>query len=284
MSTRQHVLPTESGGQATAGGGRVRLLHITHTQYSPEWTAAPKAASCAELFFILSGHGSFHIHQDTFPAALNDLVVVNAGIPHVQTSQSEGPMEYLALGVAGLENISSVNSYGLFHLNAGSGGVSDCLRMFLQELEDDRPECDLVCQLLLEVILLRLLRREDFARPRSPCARPNRECEVVRQYIEEHFAENLRLDQLASLVHVNKYYLAHTFRREFNTSPISYLNARRIQESRYLLSETDQTLAQIARSLGFSSPSYFSQSFRRQEGISPLEYRKRCRRGHSGGS
>lgn len=283
MSTRQHVLPTESGGQATAVGSRVRLLHITHTRYSPQWTAAPQAKSCAELFFILGGHGSFHIHQDTFPAALNDLVVINAGIPHAQTSQSEGPMEYLALGVTGLENVSSVTGYSLFHLAAGSGGVSDCLRMFLQELEDEPPECDLVCQLLLNVVLLRLCRLENFARSASSSARPNRECELVRQYIESHFDENLRLDQLADLVHVNKYYLAHTFRREFNTSPISYLNARRIQESRYLLSETDQTLSQIARSLGFSSPSYFSQSFRRQEGISPLEYRKRCRKGRASG-
>ena len=56
-----------------------------------------------------------------------------------------------------------------------------------------------------------------------------------------------------------------------------YLHSRRIQESRFLLSETDHSLSQIARILGFSSLSYFSQSFRRLEGVSPMEYRKRCR-------
>ena len=54
--------------------------------------------------------------------------------------------------------------------------------------------------------------------------------------------------------------------------------ARRIQESRFLLTETDHTLSQIARILGFSSLSYFSQSFRRLEGVSPMEYRRRHRR------
>ena len=73
-----------------------------------------------------------------------------------------------------------------------------------------------------------------------------------------------------------------TFRREFNISPISYLISRRIQESRFLLCETDHTLSQIAQILGFSSLSYFSQSFRRLEGVSPMEYRKR-RRGRRGG-
>ena len=94
-----------------------------------------------------------------------------------------------------------------------------------------------------------------------------------------HFKENLTLDQLAGLAHINKYYLSHAFRREFNISPISYLISRRIQESRFLLAETDHSLSQIAQILGFSSLSYFSQSFRRQEGISPMEYRRQRRAG-----
>lgn len=38
--------------------------------------------------------------------------------------------------------------------------------------------------------------------------------------------------------------------------------------------QTNMSMSQIARVLGFSSASYFSQSFRRAEGISPIEYRK----------
>ena len=60
-------------------------------------------------------------------------------------------------------------------------------------------------------------------------------------------------------------------------SPINYLISRRIEESRFLLRETDHTLTLISQMLGFSSLSYFSQCFRRVEGISPMEYRKRNR-------
>ena len=84
----------------------------------------------------------------------------------------------------------------------------------------------------------------------------------------------MTLDQLAEQVHINKYYLSHEFRKQFDTSPISYLISRRIRESRFLLAETDHTLSQIAQILGFSSLSYFSQSFRRLEGMSPMEYRR----------
>jgi AraC-like DNA-binding protein len=48
----------------------------------------------------------------------------------------------------------------------------------------------------------------------------------------------------------------------------------RIREGKRLLAETDLSLSQIANILGFSSASYFSQSFRKSEGISPIEFRK----------
>ena len=49
---------------------------------------------------------------------------------------------------------------------------------------------------------------------------------------------------------------------------------RRIDESKYLLAETDLSLSQIAQLLGFSSLSYFSQVFHRTQDISPKEYRQ----------
>ena len=49
---------------------------------------------------------------------------------------------------------------------------------------------------------------------------------------------------------------------------------KRLDESKYLLSETDLSMSQIAQLLGFSSLSYFSQVFRRTQATSPLEYRQ----------
>ena len=105
----------------------------------------------------------------------------------------------------------------------------------------------------------------------------------MRRYIDNHFKEDLKLEQLARLAHINKYYLAHTFRREFGVSPINYLISRRVDESRFLLRETDHSLSLIAQMLGFSSPSYFSQCFRRVEGVSPIEYRRQHRSKGAGG-
>ncbi len=152
------------------------------------------------------------------------------------------------------------------------------LELMLREAREALPGYEEACAALLSVVLIRLRRLEGVALSDGPSGpRTSRECSLVRRYIDNHFKEDLSLDQLAQLAHLNKYHLAHTFRREFGVSPINYLISRRIEESRFLLRETDHSLSLIAQVLGFSSLSYFSQSFRRAEGINPMEYRKRNR-------
>ena len=276
MSTQQYILE-KSGFPAEP---QVLLRYVTWAQYSEEWVSKLHTHSCAELFFIMSGSGVFQVWQDRFPVALNDLVVINAAIPHTETSQHGSPMEYVVLGVEGLDTMTDITGCALLHLAGEQEAVTTCLRMMVQEIRAGQPGCAEICQSLLNVILHRLRRREDFAMHSSapgPCG--SQTCDLVKRYIDNHFKENLTLDQLAKMFHISKFHLAHTFQQTFHISPISYLIVRRIQESRFLLRETDHSISHIAQVLGFSSLSYFSQSFRRLEGISPNEYRKLNKRG-----
>ncbi len=279
MSSYRYVLGQGQCPSVQTDSSRARLLYVACTNYSEEWNSTLHTHACAELFFITRGHGVFQVRQEQFPVAINDLVVVNTSVPHTETSQNGSPLEYIVLGVEGLETLADLGGCALLHLLGEQEAVTTCLRQMAREIRERQPGCDEVCQKLLEIILLRLLRREDFALGRAPEGpRGSRECDLVRRYIDNHFKENLTLDQLAGMVHVSKYYLSHAFRKEFQTSPISYLISRRIQESKFLLRETDLSLSQIAQILGFSSLSYFSQSFRRLEDMSPLEYRKQRRK------
>ncbi len=248
MSQRQYAFQRE----APAPGGPPRLAYVSRDQYSSEWNSSLHTHGCAELFFITGGHGRFRTRKEEFPVAIHDAVIVNANVPHTEVSRLDSPLEYMVLGVEGLGTIAGAEGYALLHLHTGWEELMGCLRLMLQEAE--------------------------AALSGEPSdARTSRECDLVRRYIDNHFKENLSLDQLAQLAHLNKYYLAHAFRREFGVSPINYLISRRIEESRFLLRETDHTLSLIAQILGFSSLSYFSQCFRRVEGVSPLEYRRRHR-------
>jgi len=261
-----------------AGPGGPRLSYIAKTQYSEEWNSNLHTHGCAELFFITDGHGRFRTQYEEFPVGIHDLIAVNANVLHTELSQLESPLEYIVLGVEGLEATDGEDGYAMLHLHSGWRELLCCLDLMLREAHEGLSGHEAVCGRLLEVVLVQLSRQGELslgAEDSGP--KVSRECGQVRRYIDNHFKENLSLDQLAQLAHVNKYYLAHAFRREFGASPISYLISRRVEESRFLLRETDHNLSLIAQMLGFSSPSYFSQCFRRVEGISPIEYRRQRR-------
>ena len=160
-----------------------------------------------------------------------------------------------------------------------SAEVSSCLRNILREMEQKNPGYEDICQAFMEILIIRLMRTTVLAVPaETETVSTNRQCAAVRRYIDLHFKEALTLDQLAEEGHMNKFYLSHAFKRTYGVSPINYIIEKRIDESKYLLAETDLSLSQIAQLLGFSSLSYFSQVFRRTQGVSPKEYRQSLKR------
>lgn len=276
MHSTHYIMP--SSDHAAVEESSAKLLYVSYAQYSQEWNSTLHTHSCAELFFVTGGRGRFRLQEESFSVAVGDLIVVNANVPHTELSQEGSPMEYTVLGVDGLEVLGDTGGFALLHFDAGWEEIQWCLRLITQEARLGQSGYQDFCQHLLYAMLIRLQRRDGFSLTSDePERKISKECSLVRRYIDNHFKENLTLDQLADVAHMNKYYLVHAFRREYNVSPISYLISRRTQESRFLLSNTDHTLSQIAQILGFSSPSYFSQSFRRIEGISPQEYRKLSR-------
>lgn len=283
MSTNRYVL--DSLTAAPIDRSIIRLLYISTARYSAEWNSVLHTHPCAEVFFITDGAGHLRTKEQTVPIETNDVIIVNSNIEHTEVSSETRPLEYIVMGVDGLEAISGDagrdgigSGYSVIHFQSDREQILFFLRCLLTEIESKQPGYDTVCQDLLEVVLLLLMRHSQFTVTFVPAARKSsKECAVARRYIENHFKENLTLDDLAAAAHVSKYYLAHSFSREYGTSPINYLLTCRIRESLYLLSETRLSLSQISSMLGFSSPSYFSQSFRRIQGMSPMEYRKKCK-------
>lgn len=257
----------------------VKLLYVSSAQYGGDWHSSMHAHDCTELFYVVSGTGHFKVEGQLFSVSADDLVVINPNVEHTELSRDNRPLEYIVLGVEGLEFSPAQEEdsrYCVMQLQGQREDILPLLRALLREAAAKQSGYELICQNILEILTAQLGRRTELSAA-SAGHYANKECALVRRYIDSHFKENITLSQLSDLVHINKYYLVHTFSREYGVSPISYLISRRLQESKYLLTRTNHSLSQISHMLGFSSPSYFSQSFRRSEKMSPLEYRKLCR-------
>lgn len=257
--------------------GTAKLLNIASSRYGGDWHSVPHTHNHTELFFIVSGKGQFLIQDQFFPVGINNLVIINPNVLHTEDSLNAQPLEYIVLGIDGIELANDENSNGQFSIldHMESMEISGCLRNILREMEQKNTGYEDVCQAYMEILIIRLMRSTTLSVPSEPqISSGNRQCAAVRRYIDLHFKEPLTLEQLAEESHMNKYYLSHAFKREYGTSPINYMISRRIEESKYLLAETDLSMTQIAQLLGFSSLSYFSQVFRRTQSVSPLEYRQ----------
>ena len=257
--------------------GTAKLLNVASARYGGDWHSVPHIHNHMELFFILGGKGQFLIDDQLYPVDVNNLVIINPNVTHTEVSLNAQPLEYIVLGIEGVELVTSEVSNGQFSIldHYESMDISSCLRNILREMEQKNTGYEDVCQAYMEILIIRLMRSTTLAVPEEPhVLSANRQCAAVRRYIDLHFKEALTLEQLAEEGHMNKYYLSHAFKREFGISPINYMISKRIEESKYLLTETDLSMSQIAQLLGFSSLSYFSQVFRRTQEISPKEYRK----------
>ena len=93
-------------------------------------------------------------------------------------------------------------------------------------------------------------------------------------FIYEHYQDTLTLDAIAAFGNVSRSKCCMIFKRYLQQSPLDFLNKYRLEVSRYLLKNTQSSIAQIAGSCGFNHLSYFSKIFLRNYGCTPTQYRK----------
>ncbi|MBB3113010.1 AraC-like DNA-binding protein [Paenibacillus phyllosphaerae] len=97
--------------------------------------------------------------------------------------------------------------------------------------------------------------------------------EPVFDYIENHLAENIVVDDLARLAYLHPNYFIGYFKTMTGCSPIQYVNNRRLEAARRMLQETDIRVTEIAASVGMQNH-YLSRLFRQYYGVTPSRYRQ----------
>jgi len=97
---------------------------------------------------------------------------------------------------------------------------------------------------------------------------------AVRHYIESRMAERLRMDDLAAMASLSVSHFITRFREHFGVPPLQYQLGLRIRHAAYLLQDRYLTIAQVAQSVGFEDPFYFSRKFRQVFKQSPQQFRR----------
>ena len=99
----------------------------------------------------------------------------------------------------------------------------------------------------------------------------------ILQFVEDHYSERIKLDDLVQILHINKYYICKIFQQYIGKTFLDYVNLVRIQKAVDMIVSTNDSITAIAFATGFQDINYFSRMFKRVMGISPTELRKRHR-------
>ena len=97
----------------------------------------------------------------------------------------------------------------------------------------------------------------------------------VTSYLDEHYTESISLDFLAEQFYISKYYLSREFKQEHGTTIIQYLLTKKITHAKELLRYSNSSIEDIAVLCGIDDASYFNKVFKKLEGCTASEYRKR---------
>ena len=104
---------------------------------------------------------------------------------------------------------------------------------------------------------------------------PNREgIHRAESYIRQHLAQPLSIQDIARGTGISKSVLYKAFHRHRGCTLGAFINTCRVEASLPLLKETNLSMEDISQRVGFSSASYYSKTFKKQMGQSPLQYRK----------
>jgi AraC-like DNA-binding protein len=93
----------------------------------------------------------------------------------------------------------------------------------------------------------------------------------AQRYIDERYAEGVRLNDLAAHVALSPYYLLRSFRAQVGMPPHAYLDSVRIRHAERLIA-AGRPLAEVAAETGFSSQSHLTRQFKRLIGVTPGQY------------
>lgn len=146
-------------------------------------------------------------------------------------------------------------------------------RRIRSELNLQDPLSDLLVESQAVLIFGQLLRRSGHRRHYVTGGLAPKMLRRLLEKIETSLDGALTLADLARETGLSEYHMCRAFRLSTGSSPHAFIIQRRLERASEMLRSSNRTITEIAYMCGYSSPSHFSASFRRDMGITPRQYR-----------
>jgi len=249
---------------------------------------------------MISGKKVMHLEdQASFTFLPGESVVVPSGrsmLIDFPEARRDAPTQCLALAIAPEkieENISffkeqtAIEKKALdwtldaksFHLQ-NDVGIQQLVERLIFLFTEHHQAKDVFADLLLKELIIRLLQTQArfLLIDNAESLLSDHRLAFVIRYIRDNLSQDFSVESLADKACMSKSHFFKCFKNTFGVSPIEYVNAERIKQAKKLLLDRRKTLSEVCFQVGFNNLSYFIRQFKRQEQMTPTQFRKAAKR------
>jgi len=261
------------------------VLFAGESQTKAEHKLGPKVYDYYLVHYIISGKGTFSCHEQDYELGAGDSFFIEPEQLVSYRSDPEDPWHYCWIAFSGPEAAPLVASTGMNRLQPVVRAIrnrrmSVLFRHIQQALHTKQSNAQLKACGYLQLLLGEYCGLLTHAAADDVVAdvESDRIVQQAIHYLSTQYAEPITIELMAESIGYNRAYLSRLFKRHTKVTPVAFLQKLRVDKARLLLRERlELTVEQIAASVGFHDPLYFSKQFRRWYGVSPTEYRNQMK-------
>ena len=259
---------------------RTTFFYVQETGYlklRESHRASRKNLDSYLVVLVLSGSGTLMYKNKSFALKKGSCFFIDCMTPYYHQSNPEDPWELIWVHFQG----ATTPEYYRFYSNLSQPVItpvsfSELHGKFISLL-DVNKESNLSAEIASSRLIMDILSilLQEIIRPRETTTPHKTNLENVRNYLDEHYTEKFSLEELAEEFYISKYYLCREFKAFYGVTLNHYVIAKRITLAKKLLRFSPYTWEEIAAQCGFYDASYFNKQFKKSEGISASDFRKK---------
>ncbi len=248
-------------------------LRVWHADPTRPIAYKPSAHSGVEIAWVDSGSVSYAIGNKPFEVGAGGALVVPQQMEHATTFG--GPFAGAAIEIDA-ETIAELGDALGRDAALANGPLDDAAsastlgKLLVEELSRREAGALLAADAILEALLIRVLRTKPPERTQAPLD-PAIARAVKR--IEETYAEDIGVDDLAREACMSRFHFSRRFREVTGCSPYKYLCNVRLERAAEMLRRGRHGVTEVALSVGCADPGRFARMFRERFGTTPSRFR-----------
>ncbi|AKG33562.1 AraC family transcriptional regulator [Paenibacillus durus] len=256
----------------------LHLLFWGREQCAPGHTFGPGFREYYKIHFVHKGTGKVRVGGQSHILYPGQAFLTYPRVVASYAADESDPWHYSWIAFTGervkplLSRTTLSPEYPVFSMD---GVVMNGLYDRLTEAAATSGALDLPLTAILYEFLAVLLRTVPASAEDSAVqGRKNEHVEKCLHFLESHYYENITMEMMSEMLQLNRKYVSALFKQVVGMPPRQYLLGYRMAKACELLTRTDCTIGEIARSIGYEDALLFSRMFKKVQGCSPKSYRE----------